>query len=55
MKIHVEWKVEDLWIGAFWKRSGNVLHLWICVLPCIPIHMQFSCHISKYPLKVCLD
>lgn len=42
----LEWKVEDAWIGAFWKRtdvSGPVLpaigwDLWVCLLPCLPLH-----------------
>ena len=37
----IEWKLEDLWIGAFWRRDGNCFDLWVCLLPCLPLH--FSC------------
>lgn len=48
--LHIEFKLADLWIGAFWRTQevnygsivGNVmedLHVWICVVPCFPIHI----------------
>lgn len=39
--LQIEWKVKDFWIGAFWRRDGNCFDLWVCLLPCVPIH--FSC------------
>ena len=39
-----EWKPQDLWIGAFWKRIGNTLDLWICVVPCVPLHLYWGWH-----------
>lgn len=36
-----EWKLADLWIGAFWKRTGNCIDLWICLLPCVPLHVSW--------------
>jgi hypothetical protein len=43
-----ERKLEDLWIGAFWKRDGLNLttHLWVCIIPCFPLHVtwwKFRC------------
>lgn len=39
-----EWKVQDAWVGAFWKSSESKLFhggdLWVCLLPCIPLHVQ---------------
>lgn len=35
----VEWKPEDLWVGVFWRRTGNRLDVWVCLLPCLPIHL----------------
>lgn len=54
--IALEFKVEDLWIGAFWARKkteygtarGDVIeefHLWVCLIPCLPIHYIAA---SKY-------
>jgi hypothetical protein len=39
-----EFKLQDLWIGAFWKRIGNCMDLWICFLPCIPLHLSWWWH-----------
>jgi hypothetical protein len=48
MEIKIEFKLEDFWIGAFWKREprwdelrflGKDLHIWICIIPCLPIHI----------------
>jgi hypothetical protein len=36
--LGIEWKLADLWIGAFWKRKGHSLDIWVCLLPCLPIH-----------------
>jgi len=40
----IEWKPQDLWIGAFWKRtelkpSLTGYDVWVCLVPCIPIHV----------------
>jgi hypothetical protein len=39
-----EWKPQDLWVGAFWKRIGNCLDLWVCVIPCVPLHLCWHWH-----------
>lgn len=36
-----EWKVQDLWIGAYWKRTGEFWDLWICLIPCMPLHISW--------------
>src|SRR3990172_9657896 len=38
MKIRLEFKPRDLWIGAFLEKE----HLWICAVPCFPIHFDWS-------------
>jgi hypothetical protein len=40
----LEWKLADLWVGAFWKKSGHCLDVWVCLLPCIPLHLCFVWH-----------
>jgi hypothetical protein len=68
MRIRLEFKLADFWIGVFWKvtktepvchcgdlmtqhsmLSGHdavempqpdLLDIWICILPCLPIHVQ---------------
>lgn len=39
-----EFKPQDLWIGVFWKRIGNCLDVWICFLPCVPLHLAWRWH-----------
>lgn len=39
-----EWKLQDFWIGAFWKRTGNTVDLWICLIPCVPLHVSWGWH-----------
>jgi hypothetical protein len=49
-RVRVEWKLADLWIGAFWKDSGNTtFDLWVCLIPCLPIHVKtwLSCPTCK--------
>jgi len=58
-RIALEFKIQDLWIGVFWDKSAEVvpqgkptfalpvcdrLDIWICLIPCLPIHL---CRISN--------
>lgn len=43
--ISLEFKKEDQWIGRFWKytyveykEKPIEYDLWICIIPCFPIH-----------------
>lgn len=49
-RVRWEWKHEDCWIGVYWKRSIQaipnngeddirILDIWICIIPCCPIHI----------------
>lgn len=35
-RVSVEFKLPDLWVGAFFTRS----ELWLCLIPCFPIHVS---------------
>ena len=48
MKVKLEFKLQDFWIGAYWEneieylvgdRVIRNLHIWICLMPCFPIHI----------------
>lgn len=39
-----EFKLQDMWVGVFWKRTGNCVEMWICFLPCIPLHISWWWH-----------
>jgi len=47
--ISLEFKLEDFWIGLFWRNSKAktdngpktmCIEIWICLFPCLPIHIQ---------------
>lgn len=43
LRMRLEFKLQDLWIGLFWKRKYyfDVMRTdyWICVVPCFPLHL----------------
>lgn len=43
MKVRVEFKLEDMWVGVFWRKweFGRAIgiDIWICLVPCFPIHI----------------
>lgn len=50
MRARLEFKVEDLWIGAFWKKrlawsSADEVRaqwdLWLCLIPTLPLHLTW--------------
>jgi hypothetical protein len=45
-RLRIEYKFEDFWIGAFWRRDGDRFDLWVCLIPCFPIHYTQSPHQS---------
>jgi hypothetical protein len=46
MRVRLEFKPEDLWIGVFWRRGRDwyvpKLHVWVCLIPCFPLHFTFD-------------
>ncbi len=45
MKVRLEFKPQDLWVGIFWRRRGCKRFLetdvWICLFPMLPIHFYW--------------
>lgn len=51
IRVRLKFKLADLWVGAYFENrradyhlmeAGNVweeLHIWVCLLPCFPIHI----------------
>ena len=43
VRFRLEYKPVDLWVGAYYASEsveGRPLkHLWICFLPCFPVHI----------------
>lgn len=53
LDARIEWKVEDMWIGLYWRvgrwavegdpaRQVRKIDVWICILPCLPIHLIWA-------------
>ena len=36
--LQLEWKMQDFWIGIYWINKPERIDIWICVIPCLPIH-----------------
>jgi hypothetical protein len=39
--IRFEFKLADLWVGAFWKSNSDQVDVWICLIPCVPLHITY--------------
>ena len=37
--LRLEFKAEDCWVGLFWRWERLYFHAWVCLLPCLPIHV----------------
>jgi hypothetical protein len=41
-KVSIEFEIRDFWVGLFWKEDEYyVNHIYICLIPCLPIHIQW--------------
>lgn len=38
MKIVLKVEPRDLWVGVFWDRRTDGLHVYVCLVPCIVLH-----------------
>ena len=39
--IALEFEPRDLWVGVYWCRNRNQCDIWICIIPCFPIHLNW--------------
>lgn len=37
-RVRLEWKLADCWIGIYWADHGGFVDVWVCLLPCLPLH-----------------
>ena len=40
--IGVELRIKDLWVGVRWQRLAGWLDVWVCLVPCFPVHFVFG-------------
>lgn len=52
MKWKIEFKPQDCWIGAYFKRKDAVQHVWICIVPMIPLHIWWRVRVEQGSLGV---
>lgn len=39
--VTLEFKLADLWVGAFYTQGDiGLIDIWVCLLPCLPIHIR---------------
>lgn len=41
IRMRLEYKQEDMWIGVYWRDADTSIDIWLCMLPCLPIHINF--------------
>jgi hypothetical protein len=39
--LTVRFELRDLWIGCFWDRRPEGLHVFVCLVPCLVFHAVF--------------
>lgn len=42
MKIQFQFEKRDWWVGLFWRRTELAMHLFVCLVPLIPLHITFT-------------
>ena len=33
---------RDMWIGLYWKRYPRAIEAYVCIIPCIPLHLYWQ-------------
>ncbi len=37
--VQLQWEPRDVWVGLFWRKTRIALHLYICFVPLVPLHV----------------
>lgn len=35
----VHWEPRDAWVGCFVTWDAGAVHVYVCLLPCLPLHI----------------
>lgn len=49
MRAYLAFEPRDLWLGVYWSRRPNGLHVYVCFIPCFPLHIVFFSKRSPVP------
>ena len=46
VRLALEWKPADLWVGLYWRREGQhgprgTYDVWLCLVPTLPVHLTW--------------
>lgn len=41
-KAQFQFEPRDLWVGVFWRHSELALHIYVCFVPLIPLHITLT-------------
>jgi len=33
---------RDIWVGLYWKKHKRAIEFYLCLLPCLPIHLYIT-------------
>lgn len=39
IKLQLQFEMRDCWVGLFWRKTDLAIHLYICLVPTIPLHV----------------
>ena len=42
VKCQFQFEPRDLWIGLFWRRTEVSFHLYVCLVPFLPLHVTIA-------------
>ena len=42
VRINLQFEFRDLWFGLFWRTTEIGLHLYICLIPTMPLHITIA-------------
>lgn len=40
MRVRVAFEPRDLWVGVYWDRKVDGVHVYVCAVPCIVVHFK---------------
>ena len=39
LKVQFQYEPRDWWVGIFWRRTKIALHVYVCLIPLVPLHI----------------
>lgn len=42
LKAQFQFEPRDCWIGLFWQRTEVAFHLYVCLIPLVPLHVTIA-------------